>query len=50
MTLHDLSESKLFTAWTDPQSGLTSYILSQKVAPLQQSFYFVNDGMTRDED
>jgi hypothetical protein len=44
----DISKSDLFTPWTDPESGVTSYILSKKVAPVQEAFYFVNDSMTRD--
>lgn len=44
----DILKSNLFTAHTDAESGLTSYILSKKVAPVQEAFYFVNDSMTRD--
>ncbi|MGC9396337.1 MAG: hypothetical protein ACP5J4_15950 [Anaerolineae bacterium] len=44
----DLAKSKLFTPWTDPDSGVTSYILTQKVAPVQEAFYFVNNSVTRD--
>ncbi len=44
----DILQSNLFTPWTDPESGVTSYILSRKVAPVQEAFYFVNDSMTRD--
>ncbi|MBN1873108.1 MAG: hypothetical protein JXA33_02685 [Anaerolineae bacterium] len=46
--MFDLANSKLFTPWTDPTSGITSYILTQKVAPVQEGFYFVNESMTRD--
>lgn len=42
----DLSNSRLFTPMTNPDNGLTVYVLTKKVAPLQQSFYFVNTGMT----
>ena len=41
----DILKSDLFTPWTDPDSGVTSYILSKKVAPVQENFYFVNDPM-----
>jgi len=41
----DLVHSKLFTPWTDPTSGIVSYILTRKVAPVQEGFYFVNDSM-----
>lgn len=44
----DILQSKLFTPHTDPDSGVTSYILTEKVAPVQEAFYFVNDSMTRD--
>ncbi|MBZ0303292.1 MAG: oligogalacturonate lyase family protein [Anaerolineae bacterium] len=44
----DLLNSNLFTPWTDPESGVTSYILSKKVAPVQEAFYFVNDSMSGD--
>ena len=44
----ELTNSKLFTPWTDPDSGVTSYILTQKVAPVQEAFYFVNESITRD--
>jgi hypothetical protein len=38
----------LFTPWTDPVSGVTSHILSRRIAPFQQSFYFTNPGATHD--
>jgi hypothetical protein len=44
----DLSDSKLFTPWADATTKVTVYLLTSKVAPLQQSFYFVNDGMSGD--
>jgi hypothetical protein len=44
----NLSESRLFTPIKNPDNGVTIYLLTQKVAPLQQNFYFVNDGMTSD--
>jgi len=40
--------SPLLTPWTDPQSGATSFLLTTKAAPLQQSFYFVNPSITDD--
>ena len=43
----DLSESKLFTQ-IKGNNGVPIYLLTHKVAPLQQNFYFVNDGMTND--
>lgn len=44
----DILRSNLFTPHTDPESGVTSYVLSRKIAPVQEAFYFVNDSMTRD--
>jgi hypothetical protein len=44
----ELSTSRLFTPWTNPDSGVTIYLLTQKVAPLQQGFYFVNNSVTDD--
>lgn len=44
----DPSTSLFFTTWTHPQTGLKVFILSETVAPVQQSFYFVNDGMSSD--
>lgn len=41
-------ESPLFDPWTDPSSGVTSHILDDRVAPLQQSFYFVNRSFSAD--
>lgn len=40
--------SPLFVPWTDPQSGVRSHILSKRVAPLQESFYFVNPSTSDD--
>ena len=44
----DLAESKLFTAIKNADNGVSIYLLTHKVAPLQQNFYFVNNGMTDD--
>ena len=44
----DPATSALFTTWTHPETGLDVYLLTEKVAPSQQSFYFVNDGMSAD--
>lgn len=40
--------SRLFTAWRDPGSGVESLLLTEHIAPIQQSFYFVNPGFTPD--
>lgn len=46
--MFELEKSKLFTPIKNDASGITFYLLTHKIAPLQQNFYFVNDGMTRD--
>lgn len=38
----------LFTRWVDPKSGVTSYVLTRRVAPVQQSFYYVNPSFSDD--
>ena len=44
----DLEHCPLFAPWTDPASGITSYILNERVAPIQQSFYFTNRSFSDD--
>ncbi|MCA1808906.1 MAG: hypothetical protein LC725_05555, partial [Lentisphaerae bacterium] len=44
----DLHTSRLFTPFTHSESGLTFHILTEKIAPLQKGFYFVNDSMSAD--
>lgn len=46
--MFDLSNCGLVRPWTDPETRVTSYILDRRVAPYQQSFYFVNRSMTDD--
>ena len=46
--MHEFNRSRLFSPWTDPDTGVTTYILSHKVAPVQEVFYFVNDSMSAD--
>ncbi|AHF91274.1 hypothetical protein OPIT5_14700 [Opitutaceae bacterium TAV5] len=43
-----LVESGLFQSWRDPGSGVESFILNSRVAPVQQSFYFVNRSLGDD--
>jgi hypothetical protein len=40
--------SPLFTSWCDPVSGVESHLLDHRVAPLQQSFYYVNQSFSDD--
>lgn len=44
----DLTNRHLFTAVTHPDSGVTSHVLTKRVAPVQQGFYYVNDSMSAD--
>jgi len=41
-------ESPLFTKWIDPASGIESLILTERVAPLQKSFYYTNTSFSAD--
>lgn len=47
--MYDLSRHPYFEAWRDPVTGVISYILKKRVAPLQQSFYFTNSSVSADE-
>src|SRR5262245_52946361 len=38
-----------FTPWTDPVSGVVSYVLTERVAPVQQTFYFTNPSVPADD-
>jgi hypothetical protein len=49
MTALFVEQSPLFTCWHDPASGVESFILSERVAPIQQSFYFTHPSFTADE-
>ena len=46
--MSNFNDSDLFTPFTHPESGVTSYVLTHRVAPVQQGFYFVNDSMSAD--
>jgi len=43
-----IETSPLFIPWTDPRSGVVSYLLDKRIAPLQQTFYFTSDSLSRD--
>ncbi|WPJ97103.1 hypothetical protein SH580_05205 [Coraliomargarita algicola] len=49
-----MTKSRLIGTWTDPQSGVVSHILTPpegdiaRVAPLQQSFYYINQSLSAD--
>ncbi len=40
--------SRLFTSWTNPASGVESHILTERAAPVQQSFYYTHPSFTDD--
>lgn len=44
----EVNGSPLFEPYTDPSSGVICHILTSRVAPVQQSFYFVNESWSRD--
>lgn len=48
LTMTSPESSPLFTPWRDPVSGVQSYILTTRVAPLQQHFYYTNPSFSRD--
>jgi hypothetical protein len=43
-----LATHPFFTRWTDPESGVESFILTKRVAPVQQTFYFTNASVSPD--
>jgi hypothetical protein len=44
----DPEASDLFDPWTDPESGIVSYVLRDDTAPVYQSFYFTNSNVGAD--
>ncbi len=49
MPATDLVESSLlFSRWRDPRSGVESFLLDRRIAPLQQSFYYTNPSFSAD--
>jgi len=48
VTEQELIDHPYFEAWQDPESGLVSYLLRERVAPLQKAFYFVNSSLSQD--
>lgn len=44
----NIENSKLFTKWINPENKISSYIMTQKAAPVQENFYFTNPEMTLD--
>lgn len=46
--MYTVENSRHFTKRIDPASGMPYYVLSTRVAPVQQGFYFVNSGLSGD--
>lgn len=44
-----LYEHPFFKPWKDKESGVESFILTERVAPVQQSFYFTNSSVSSNE-
>jgi hypothetical protein len=40
--------SPLFSRWVNPASGVASFVLSRRVAPVQQSFYYTHPSFSDD--
>jgi len=47
--MYDLDKHPYFERYTDPASGVESFILTEKITPLVQSMYFTNQAMSSDE-
>jgi hypothetical protein len=45
----NLHEHPYFEPWADPRTGIVSYRLTERVAPLQKSLYFVNASVSDDD-
>ncbi|BCM93534.1 hypothetical protein IAD21_05425 [Abditibacteriota bacterium] len=46
---YSLESHPFFVPWTDPLSGVRSYLLNERVAPVQMPIYFVNPAVSADE-
>jgi hypothetical protein len=44
----DLAKHRFFEPWTDPESGVTSYLLKERVAPIQRGLYYVTPSISAD--
>jgi len=44
----DLERHPHFVPWVDPRSGVRTFLLNERVSPVQQTFYFVNPGISAD--
>ena len=41
-----LYEPSLFSVWDNPVSGVDSYVLTRRISPIQQSFYFTSPSVS----
>lgn len=48
MSFFSTESRSLFTPWRDAASGVESFILSERIAPVQQTFYFTNESASAD--
>jgi hypothetical protein len=46
---HSLENHPYFVPWTDPISGVRSFLLNEHLAPVQMVIYFVNSAISADE-
>ncbi len=42
----DFSKHPYFTPWTDPETQITSYLLTERVAPVQRGNYFIQPSLS----
>lgn len=47
--MKNLDDHPFFERWEDPESGIVSHVLTERVAPIQQTFYFTNASVSPDE-
>jgi len=48
VNVHDLGRHPRFRPWTDPQSGVTSWLLDNCFGAVQQHFYYTNPSVSSD--
>ena len=48
ISLFSPEDSDLFTAWTNPSNGVVSHVLTERAAPVQQSFYYTHPSWSDD--
>ncbi len=44
-----LAAHPYFTAWTDPMSGVESFVLTHRVAPMHKGWYYANPSVSADQ-